>query len=218
MIPSPALPSATKLQVAQPSIYTLSVTRLWIPMTQAAITHPAPRITSVHFGEPQFPRPRRLTKAVIVVTFTLSSQAQTVRLHSHRAHFLQPFSLLIARRISISLLPYPATNSTTAYNRAAPPPAISGFSGPQQFGGSINAPSGYLGYQFFPFSQAQGYTPPDLRRRLHSADGLQFSAPRFRRVFPDLQILQRLRHLAECHPAGTLLHTLYPVLGSVLCD
>lgn len=49
--------------------------------------------------------------------------------------------------------------SFLAYNKDAPPPAISGFSGPQELGGSINAPSGYLGYQFFPFSQSQGYDP-----------------------------------------------------------
>ena len=45
------------------------------------------------------------------------------------------------------------------YNKAAPPPAIGGFSGPVGLGGAINAPNSYLGYQYFPFSQSQGYTP-----------------------------------------------------------
>ncbi|KAL8793126.1 MAG: hypothetical protein Q9195_004238 [Heterodermia aff. obscurata] len=48
---------------------------------------------------------------------------------------------------------------SNAYNKDAPPAAISGFFGPQELGGSIDAPSGYLGYQFFPFSQSQGYDP-----------------------------------------------------------
>ncbi|MCJ1479031.1 hypothetical protein MMC13_007715 [Lambiella insularis] len=48
---------------------------------------------------------------------------------------------------------------SNAYNKNSPPPAISGYSGPVELGGAINAPSGYMGYQYFPFSQSQGYTP-----------------------------------------------------------
>jgi len=54
---------------------------------------------------------------------------------------------------------------SNGYNKDAPPPAISGFNGPQELGGAINAPldaQGYdtfIGYQYFPFSQSQGYDP-----------------------------------------------------------
>ncbi|MCJ1458623.1 hypothetical protein MMC28_008997 [Mycoblastus sanguinarius] len=53
---------------------------------------------------------------------------------------------------------------SNAYNKDAPPPACSGYSGPTELGGAINAPldnghNTYMGYQFFPFSQSQGYTP-----------------------------------------------------------
>ena len=47
----------------------------------------------------------------------------------------------------------------------APPPSVSLFNGPTELGGAINAPldsnghDTYMGYQFFPFSQAQGYDP-----------------------------------------------------------
>ncbi|KAL8747675.1 MAG: hypothetical protein Q9190_000471 [Brigantiaea leucoxantha] len=55
--------------------------------------------------------------------------------------------------------------ASNAYNKATPPPAISGFTGPQELGGAINAPldsqghDTYLGFKYFPFSQDQGYTP-----------------------------------------------------------
>lgn len=51
---------------------------------------------------------------------------------------------------------------SNGYNKDAPPPAISGYVGPQELGGAINAPTSsgtYMGYQFFPFSQSQGYDP-----------------------------------------------------------
>lgn len=54
---------------------------------------------------------------------------------------------------------------SNGYNKAAPPPACDRFTGPQALGGAINAPfdsqghDSYMGYQFFPFSQSQGYTP-----------------------------------------------------------
>ena len=52
-----------------------------------------------------------------------------------------------------------------AYNKNAPPPAITGFNGPTELGGAINAPldaqghNTYMGYKYFPFSQSQGYDP-----------------------------------------------------------
>ncbi|KAL9134899.1 MAG: hypothetical protein Q9175_003921 [Cornicularia normoerica] len=49
-----------------------------------------------------------------------------------------------------------------AYNKNAPPPACNGYSGPTELGGAINAPpssGSYMGYQYFPFSQSQGYEP-----------------------------------------------------------
>ncbi|CAD6581526.1 MAG: hypothetical protein ASARMPRED_000637 [Alectoria sarmentosa] len=51
---------------------------------------------------------------------------------------------------------------SNGYNKDAPPPAVSGYVGPQELGGAINAPTdsgSYMGYQFFPFSQSQGYDP-----------------------------------------------------------
>ncbi|MCJ1485749.1 hypothetical protein MMC06_005924 [Schaereria dolodes] len=54
---------------------------------------------------------------------------------------------------------------SNGYNKDSPPPSCDGFTGPQELGGAINAPldqSGdntYMGYQFFPFSQSQGYDP-----------------------------------------------------------
>lgn len=54
---------------------------------------------------------------------------------------------------------------SNGYNKASPPPPCKGFSGPQELGGAINAPldaqghNTYMGYQFFPFSQSQGYDP-----------------------------------------------------------
>ncbi|MCJ1239184.1 hypothetical protein MMC14_007177 [Varicellaria rhodocarpa] len=53
---------------------------------------------------------------------------------------------------------------SNGYNKASPPDACSGFSGPTEFGGAINAPldnghNTYMGYKYFPFSQTQGYTP-----------------------------------------------------------
>ncbi|KAI4210931.1 MAG: hypothetical protein LQ351_006250 [Letrouitia transgressa] len=53
---------------------------------------------------------------------------------------------------------------SNAYSKNAPPPAVDGFDGPTGLGGAINAPSDdgkntYLGYQFFPFNQGQGYDP-----------------------------------------------------------
>lgn len=55
--------------------------------------------------------------------------------------------------------------ASNAYNKAAAPAAIPGYSGPQELGGAINAPldaqgsNTYMGFKFFPFSQSQGYTP-----------------------------------------------------------
>lgn len=52
-----------------------------------------------------------------------------------------------------------------AYNKASPPPAADGYSGPTELGGAINAPfdaqgkNTYMGYKYYPFSQSQGYTP-----------------------------------------------------------
>lgn len=54
------------------------------------------------------------------------------------------------------------TKSLSAYNKNAPPPAISGYNGPTELGGAINAPpstGSYMGYHYYPFSQAQGYDP-----------------------------------------------------------
>ena len=59
----------------------------------------------------------------------------------------------------MSRLEQTANLPTTAYNKNAPPPAISGFTGPVELGGAINAPNSYMGYQFFPFSQTQGFDP-----------------------------------------------------------
>ncbi|KAL9122385.1 MAG: hypothetical protein Q9187_001051, partial [Circinaria calcarea] len=53
--------------------------------------------------------------------------------------------------------------ASNAYNKASPPPEISGFDGPTALGGAINAPvptsgqNSYMGYKYFPFNQAQGY-------------------------------------------------------------
>ena len=52
--------------------------------------------------------------------------------------------------------------SPQVYNKNAPPSPCDGFSGPNELGGAINVPSSsgtYLGYQYFPFSQSQGYDP-----------------------------------------------------------
>ncbi|MCJ1388116.1 hypothetical protein MMC18_000961 [Xylographa bjoerkii] len=52
-----------------------------------------------------------------------------------------------------------------AYNKNAPPPPIASYDGPVPLGGAINAPldpagaDSYMGYQYFPFSQTQGFTP-----------------------------------------------------------
>ncbi|KAL9136180.1 MAG: hypothetical protein Q9175_002613 [Cornicularia normoerica] len=51
---------------------------------------------------------------------------------------------------------------SNGYNKDAPPPAVSRYVGPQELGGAINAPTdsgSYMGYQYFPFSQSQGYDP-----------------------------------------------------------
>ncbi|KAL8686169.1 MAG: hypothetical protein Q9224_005531, partial [Gallowayella concinna] len=55
--------------------------------------------------------------------------------------------------------------ASNAYNRATPPPAIACYNGPAALPGAINAPlnaqgqNTYLGYNFHPFSQSQGYDP-----------------------------------------------------------
>ncbi|KAL9116056.1 MAG: hypothetical protein Q9227_000424 [Pyrenula ochraceoflavens] len=41
---------------------------------------------------------------------------------------------------------------SNGYNKQAPPPSVSGFSGPVEFGGAINAPSGYIGAKVYPNS------------------------------------------------------------------
>ena len=38
---------------------------------------------------------------------------------------------------------------SNGYSKNAPPPSYSGFSGPTEFGGAIQAPSGYIGSRFF---------------------------------------------------------------------
>ncbi|KAL8692578.1 MAG: hypothetical protein Q9218_002426 [Villophora microphyllina] len=53
---------------------------------------------------------------------------------------------------------------SNGYNKASPPDPITGFTGPQELGGAINAPldngkNTYMGYKYYPFSQTQGYTP-----------------------------------------------------------
>ncbi|KAL1301534.1 hypothetical protein AAFC00_005775 [Neodothiora populina] len=51
---------------------------------------------------------------------------------------------------------------SNAYNKNTPPAAVDGFLGPSALGGAIRAPpetGSYLTYQYFPFSQKQGYTP-----------------------------------------------------------
>ncbi|KAL8674828.1 MAG: hypothetical protein Q9168_000809 [Polycauliona sp. 1 TL-2023] len=53
---------------------------------------------------------------------------------------------------------------SNGYNKASPPDAVDGFTGPQALGGAINAPldngkNTYLGYKYLPFSQSQGYDP-----------------------------------------------------------
>lgn len=63
---------------------------------------------------------------------------------------------------SDSSLIHPSKTHGIGYNKDAPPPACSGYVGPQELGGAINAPTdsgSYMGYQFFPFSQSQGYDP-----------------------------------------------------------
>jgi hypothetical protein len=58
-----------------------------------------------------------------------------------------------------------AKSQLIGYNKVAAPPTIPGFNGPVELGGAINAPldanghDTYMGYQYFPFSQSQGYTP-----------------------------------------------------------
>ncbi len=49
---------------------------------------------------------------------------------------------------------------SNGYNKVSPPPPVNCYSGPQELGGAINAPpssGSYMGYQYFPFSQSQGY-------------------------------------------------------------
>lgn len=51
---------------------------------------------------------------------------------------------------------------SNGYNKGSPPPPVNCYSGPQELGGAINAPpssGSYMGYQYFPFSQSQGYDP-----------------------------------------------------------
>ena len=51
---------------------------------------------------------------------------------------------------------------SNGYNKKSPPPPVSCYSSPQELGGAINAPpstGSYVGYQYFPFSQSQGYDP-----------------------------------------------------------
>ena len=54
-----------------------------------------------------------------------------------------------------------------AYNKTVAPPAIAGFDGPTELPGAIEAPldaqghNTYMGYRYFPFTQAQGYDPQD---------------------------------------------------------
>ena len=51
---------------------------------------------------------------------------------------------------------------SNAYNKNSPPSPVNCYSGPQELGGAINAPpstGSYMGYQYFPFSQSQGYNP-----------------------------------------------------------
>ena len=51
---------------------------------------------------------------------------------------------------------------SNGYNKGSPPSPVDCYSGPQELGGAINAPpssGSYMGYQYFPFSQSQGYDP-----------------------------------------------------------
>ena len=51
---------------------------------------------------------------------------------------------------------------SNGYNKDAPPSPVTGYLGPYQYGGAIDAPpesNSYMGYQYFPFSQSQGYDP-----------------------------------------------------------
>ena len=132
----------------------------------------------------------------------------------------------------------------TAYNKDAPPPAISGFSGPTELGGSINAPSGYMGYQFFPFSQSQGYDPSTCASACtqqttynskHPGSDGSFQTCVSPSLVPNISgirvgmepllihethrstgLLQRLCHLPECYPSRPLLYAVQPSLGSIV--
>ena len=55
-------------------------------------------------------------------------------------------------------------SGSNGYNKNADPPCQTGFTGPVELGGSINAPNDlvtntntYMGYKFFSFSQVQSY-------------------------------------------------------------
>lgn len=51
---------------------------------------------------------------------------------------------------------------SNGYNKDSSPSSVDCYSGPQELGGAINAPpssDSYMGYQYFPFSQSQGYDP-----------------------------------------------------------
>lgn len=132
----------------------------------------------------------------------------------------------------------------TAYNKDAPPPAISGFSGPTELGGSINAPSGYLGYQFFPFSQSQGYDPSTCasactqqttyNSQHPGSDGsfqtcvspsfdINSSVTRVKiellpihAAYRSAGLLRCLCHLPERYPSRPLLYAVQPSLGSIV--
>ena len=38
----------------------------------------------------------------------------------------------------------------SGYSKNAPPPSLPNFDGPTEFGGAINAPTGYIGMKYYP--------------------------------------------------------------------
>lgn len=52
-----------------------------------------------------------------------------------------------------------AIAASNGYVKNTAPAAVASFDGPFELGGAVNAPYGYLGMRYYPFSQSQGYTP-----------------------------------------------------------
>ena len=139
--------AATRLMAARPSISILSVILALTRMLLFVLPIPHSHNNLIANSLKSCPNPPSTTNFKCTLWGAPVSQAEA----TNQGQWRDSFQVVIT--------------GSNGYNKDSPPPPINGFTGPQELGGAINAPldknghNTYMGYQFFPFSQSQGYDP-----------------------------------------------------------